>query len=486
MYKIMSNRKIIIIGGGPSGLFTAYLLLKSGEKNVICYEKEGILGGDWSEKLPSFIHSTTVLMEKSKANDIFVDSFNYYNNKNITSSQWLNLVSKQISTSIYKEVFKNFNLIDIIKFLKWYYINKRDIHTIPLETMFSEAKISISGKRIFKLIGNIVEDGPKSVSVGTVFGTIIDNIRPSSLFLNQSLFSAREVTVNKNNLWKNLEKSIIKQGGKIYKNSFVTLKSKNQIIIKKKDKILKKNINKNDIIVIAASEYCLMNPDKFFMSEWANINIKNFPPISYVSSMQFLFYKPLNLSLFDDYSIYSGIYTEWNLIVFIPKTRIKDVKKDTLLLVTILGKNYKSSFTNKTFSETSVEDRGKEIIRQIKNIPRLKNYTFPKIKKIFGGDNIYPWASNGLIPRGYIEIKKNKQIKWACYLRSKNIASLLDGAANASIEVNKEITGKEPIKKSRTKLPLIVEYLITIIILYGVYLYLPLLLKKIFFISRIK
>ena len=45
----MSNRKIIIIGGGPSGLFTAYLLLKSGEKNVICYEKEGILGGDWSE-----------------------------------------------------------------------------------------------------------------------------------------------------------------------------------------------------------------------------------------------------------------------------------------------------------------------------------------------------------------------------------------------------------------------------------------------------
>ena len=78
----MVNRKIIIIGGGPSGLFTAYLLLQSGEKNVICYEKENILGGDWSENFPEYTHSTTVLMENSKSNDIFVDAFNYIKNEN--------------------------------------------------------------------------------------------------------------------------------------------------------------------------------------------------------------------------------------------------------------------------------------------------------------------------------------------------------------------------------------------------------------------
>ena len=56
----MVNRKIIIIGGGPSGLFTAYLLLKSGEKNVICYEKENILGGDWSENFPEYVLAMTM------------------------------------------------------------------------------------------------------------------------------------------------------------------------------------------------------------------------------------------------------------------------------------------------------------------------------------------------------------------------------------------------------------------------------------------
>ena len=61
----------------------------------------------------------------------------------------------------------------------------------------------------------------------------------------------------------------------------------------------------------------------------------------------------------------------------------------------------------------------------------------------------------------------------------KDRSQLLDSVANASIEVNKEITGKETIKKSKKKLPLIIEYIITIIIFYSIYFYLPILLKKI-------
>ena len=474
------KKNIIVIGGGPSGLFTTYLLLKSGEKNVTCYEKTNILGGDWSEMLPEYTHSTTVLMQNSKANEIFVDSFNYLKRKNITVKEWLDTVSISPSSSPYSEILKNICLKDLFKILIWYFKNKKDIYTISLEQLSKQSKVSNNTKKILNMISNLTVDSCKGTSVGTLIDMIIEEIRPSSLFLNQSLLTTKELTIKKNILWEQLEKSIKKLGGKIYKNTEVTLKNEKTVIIKNNQCTKEHKINNNDKIIIASSEAALLNPDKFLMKKWANIDVKNFPPIGKSSTLQILFEKPLDTNIFNNYGIYSGMYTDWNLVTIINKAKFKNIKKNTLLVISIIGVNYKSKFTNKTYQESSPDERRKEIIRQIKKIPYLKDYKLPKIKKIFGGINISNWATTGLIPNGKINLKKKKNILWPSFLRyEQNIISILDSVANASIEVNKEITGKEPIKKSRKKLPLIIEYIITIIIFYSIYFYLPLLLKKI-------
>lgn len=467
------KRNIIVIGAGPSGLFTTYLLLKSGEKNVTCYEKENFLGGDWSESLPEYTHSTTALSKNSKANDIFTSSFNLLHKKNKTSQEWLDKVSIPIgySSSMYREIFKNISFTDIFKLVVWYKKNKKDIYTISLEKLYKETRLSQKSKNIANIVGNLTVDSSQGTSFGTLVKILIENLRPSSLFLGKSLFSPYELKIPKNKLWEELEKSIDKLGGKVYKNAEVKILDKNNIIIKNNIGEQRKiKLNKNDKIVVASSEGCLLEPNNFLMNKWANINIKNFPPIGHSASIQIVFEKKLNTKILNSYSIASGVYTDWNLVVFVTKSKIKNVKDNTLLSVSVIGDNYKSSFTGKTFAESSVEERRKEVMRQIKNHPELKGYQFPKIKEIWGGDQTYRWATTGLIPNGQIKLKKNKRIYWSSFLRyPETIVSMLDSAANASIMVTKEITGKEPIKMSNKKSPLSLEIILTVLSLYGIY-----------------
>ena len=470
---VKDKRNIIIIGGGPAGLFTTYLLLKAGEKNVTCYEKETFLGGDWSESLPEYTHSTTALMKNSKANDIFADSFNVLHKNKVNSQQWLNKVSIPIgySLSLYSEILKNISFSDIFKLIVWYRKNKKDIYTISLEKLYKETQISQKSKNIANILGNLTVDSSQGTSFGTILKVIIENLRPSSVFLRKSLFSPYELKIPKNELWKELENSINKLGGKVYKNAEVNILDKNNIIIKNnigEQRIIR--LNKNDKIVVASSETCLLEPNNFLMDKWAHINIENFPPVAHSASIQIIFEKELDTKILNHYSIASGVYTDWNLVVFVTKSKIKNVKDNTLLSISVIGDSYKSSFTGKSFAESSVKERRKEVMRQIKNHPKLKDYKFPKIKKIWGGDETYRWATTGLVPNGQIKIKKNKRIHWSSFLRyPETIVSMLDPAANASIMVTKEITGKEPIKMSNKKSPLSLEIILTVLSLYGIF-----------------
>ena len=211
----MTNKNNIVIGGGPSGLFTTYLLLKSGEQNVSCYEKNTILGGDWSEDLPSYTHSTTVLMKNSKANEIFVDSFNYLNGTNLNVKDWLDLVSKKVTPSSYNEVFKNLRIRDLFKIIVWYLLNTKDKHTISLQEFSKQSRVSTNTKRILSMISNLTVDGCKGTSIGTLTDILTERMRPSTFLFDKSILSPRELIINKQNLWIQLEKSITKLGGKI-------------------------------------------------------------------------------------------------------------------------------------------------------------------------------------------------------------------------------------------------------------------------------
>lgn len=483
-----SKNKIFIIGGGPAGLFTTFLLLKSGKNNVICYEKESILGGDWSEDLPGYTHSTTVLMENSKANEIIVDSYNYMNHiingnskDSKTVKQWLQEVSIKPSSGPYFEIIKNVKISDIFKIIYWYWKNLNiDFYTVSLSDVYKQTKISQNGQYIFNMISNLTVDGSKGTSFGTFVDILIETIRPSSFLLGYSKLSSREMTTNKYQIWNNLEKTIYHLGGKIVKNSKAIVKENNNhdIYLQITHKISNETnvipLSKKDKIVIASSESVLLHPEQYLMEKWAKINIPNFPPIGKSISFQFVFDSPLNPEIMNKYSVYSGMYTDWNLVSILNKVDVKNIQNNTMLIVTVIGVNYDSSFTKKTFIESSKEERISEILRQLQNIPDLKDrYILPSVERIYGGKHISNWATTGLIPNGKIELlNKSKthpyyNIHWASFLRyGNNIISILDSAANSAVEVTKEITNKEPIKLSKSKPHLLSEYIILIIAVY--------------------
>ena len=154
-------------------------------------------------------------MKNSKANEIFVDSFNYLNGTNLNVKDWLDLVSKKVTPSSYNEVFKNLRIRDLFKIIVWYLLNTKDKHTISLQEFSKQSRVSTNTKRILSMISNLTVDGCKGTSIGTLTDILTERMRPSTFLFDKSILSPRELIINKQNLWIQLEKSITKLGGKI-------------------------------------------------------------------------------------------------------------------------------------------------------------------------------------------------------------------------------------------------------------------------------
>jgi hypothetical protein len=461
-----SNTKTIIIGGGPAGLFTAYLLLKSGRKNVHIYERSDKLGGDWSANLPYQTHSTMVLFRYGTNIKIFTDIYNELNNTQLSQDEWLDSISLKTKYSIMEELLPNIDILDVLKILSWR-IRSSNIYEKSVKQMIEESNISVKGIRFLKILCNLGVDGISNTSAGTILSLIYDQIGIRKLLYQSG--TALHLKVPKEELWEMMKDIILKLGGIIYLNTDVTIQkgTKASLVIRdnfgrKIDNIV---LNRDDKVVVATGEDNLINPKKYLMEEWAQINIPNFPPIGKVITQQILFEDSLDRNIFDKYDVLSGVDTEWNIVISLDhsQSQMPKYKKDSLLVCTLIGIDIKSSKLNKKAKECNEEELRGEIIRQIKSIPSLSKYCLPKVIKIYGNIKPIVWAHTGLIPNERIKLKDHENIHWASFLRNKKPGiSNLATAADAAISVTKEITGREIISLE-WDIPIWLEYLLVLL-----------------------
>lgn len=348
--------KIAVVGGGLTGLTSAYLLLKSGHQ-VIVFEKENSLGGlassfkenGWAWSLEKFYHhfftsdfALTNLVKDLKIEDklffkkpktsVMVDGkiYQFDNPKSILLFPKLNIFDKA-RTAFVAAILKLNN--------NWKQLEKFPASSFIKKTM---------GKNVYKLIWKPLLES----KFGKEFKTI-----PASWFwtrVKKRSFSLGYFEGGTQTLIDNLEKNIVKNKGNIFLNLEVKAikKIKDKLEVKtKKEKVLfdkvivttsptslseiSPDLSKKEKVYLSSLKYlgslCLiLSLKKTFLKNgtyWLNVNNSSYPFVAVVEHTNFVNRKNYG----NDVLLYiGGYYAADNPIYSLSKEKI--LKKFTPFL----------------------------------------------------------------------------------------------------------------------------------------------------------